>query len=435
MTAVTPPRLEKLSPASLRAHKNNPRTHSKAQLEQIRRSIERFGFTNPILVDGRDTIIAGHGRVAAAKLLGMERVPALRIEGMSEAERRAYVIADNRLAELAGWDNELLRLELGAILELEPDFDAELTGFTGGELEALLAISDSPTRDADTVPEVNTTTVPTTARGDIWTMGDHRLLCADACEDASYARLLGDERAQLVVTDPPYNVPVSGHVCGLGKVQHREFAMASGEMSTAEFTRFLTDVTRNLAAWSEDGSIHFICMDWRHMRELLEAGAANYSELKNLVVWNKDNGGMGTFYRSKHELVFAFKRGTAPHINNFELGQHGRYRTNVWDYAGINTLKSGRDEELAMHPTVKPVAMIADAIRDCSKRRGIVLDAFSGSGTTLMACEETGRRARVLEIDPHYVDVAVLRWQKATGGKAMLADAGISFDEARAALD
>lgn len=435
MTAVTSPRLEMLSPASLRAHRNNPRTHSKAQVEQIRCSIERFGFTNPILVDGQDNIIAGHGRVAAAKLLGLERVPALRIEGMSETERRAYVIADNRLAELAGWDNDLLRLELGAILELEPDFDVELTGYSGGELEALLAISDPKSSEADEVPEPDTTSAATTVRGDMWIMGEHRLLCADACENASYATLLGDDRAQLVITDPPYNVPVSGHVCGLGKVQHREFAMASGEMSEAEFIRFLTTVTRHLAAWSVDGSIHFICMDWRHMRELLEAGAENYSELKNLIVWNKDNGGMGTFYRSKHELICAFKNGSSPHINNFELGQYGRYRTNVWDYAGINTLKAGRDEELSMHPTVKPVAMIADAIRDCSKRNGIVLDAFSGSGTTIMACEETGRRARVLEIDPHYVDVAVQRWQKATGRKAMLAEAGISFDEARAALD
>jgi len=233
----------------------------------------------------------------------------------------------------------------------------------------------------------------------------------------------------MVFTDPPYNVPVNGHICGLGKVQHEEFIMASGEMSEADFTDFLTRVAMNLAAFSVDGSIHYICMDWRHIVELSAAGRSAYSELKNLVVWNKDNGGMGAFYRSKHEFVFVFKNGTAAHINNFSLGQHGRYRTNVWDYAGVNTLKADRDEELAMHPTVKPVEMVADAIRDCSRRGGVILDAFSGSGTTIMAAEQTGRRARAIELDPRYVDVAVRRWQKATGGTATLAGSGTTFDD------
>lgn len=429
-----PDKLESVTLASLRSHDRNARTHSKAQIEQIRRSIERFGFTNPVLIDGTNTIIAGHGRVAAAKLLKLERVPVLRLEHMSEVERHAYVIADNRLAELAGWDKELLQLELGAILAVEADFDLALTGFDGGELEALLSVSDTPANDADDVPEVDRDEAAVTSSGDMWLLGNHRLLCGDARDAGSYATLLGNDRAQMVITDPPYNVPVNGHVCGLGKVQHREFAMASGEMSEAEFVGFLTEVCRQLAAFSVDGSIHFVCMDWRHMREMLAAGYAAYTELKNLIVWNKDNGGMGTFYRSKHELVFAFKNGTAPHINNFGLGQHGRYRTNVWDYAGINSMRAGRDEELAMHPTVKPVAMIADAIRDCSKRRGVVLDAFSGSGTTIMACEETGRWGRALEIGPHYVDVAVRRWQKATGKSAMLANSDATFDEVAAML-
>jgi DNA modification methylase len=188
---------------------------------------------------------------------------------------------------------------------------------------------------------------------------------------------------------------------------------------------------QNLADFSADGSIHFVCMDWRHLQEMLDAGRTAYDQLKNLIVWNKDNGGMGAFYRSKHELIFAFKKGTAAHINNFGLGQHGRYRTNVWDYAGVNSLKAERAVELAMHPTVKPVAMVADAIRDCSKRNGIILDAFCGSGTTIIAAEQTRRISCGIELDPRYVDVAIRRWQKLTGKQAMLAGTDVTFDDAR----
>lgn len=426
--------LEQRAVSELRPHPNNPRKHSPKQLKQIEASIRRFGFLNPVLIDGEDRIIAGHGRVAAAKAMGIESVPAVSIDGMSEAERRAYVIADNRLAELAGWDDELLRIELGGILELEPEFDLDLTGFAGGELEALLSAADQDAAPEIAAPEVDRGQI-VSLPGDLWQLGRHRLICGDARDPAVFDRLLAGERAQMVITDPPYNVPVNGHVCGLGKVRHAEFAMASGEMSEAEFEHFLTEVLGNLAAYSIDGSIHFVCMDWRHIRELLGAGLSVYDELKNLIVWNKDNGGMGAFYRSKHELVFAFKNGTAPHINNFELGQHGRYRTNVWDYAGINSLNAVRAEELAMHPTVKPVQMIADAILDCSKRGGIVLDAFSGSGTTIMAAEQTKRRACAIEIDPAYVDVAIRRWEAATGQQVTLAGSGATFAEVAAAFD
>ena len=206
----------------------------------------------------------------------------------------------------------------------------------------------------------------------------------------------------MVFTDPPYNVPIAGHVGGSGAIQHREFVMASGEMSSEAFAAFLKTSSVTLPTFSTDGSIHFVCMDWRHIDEVLAAGRAAYTELKNLIVWVKDNGGMGTFYRSRHELIFAFKNGTAPHINTFELGQHGRYRTNAWQYKGVNTLKAGRLEELALHPTVKPVAMIADAIKDVSERNGIVLDAFGGSGSILIAAHKTGRRARLIELDPIY---------------------------------
>jgi DNA modification methylase len=425
---IGPERLEYIALTDLVPHDRNARTHSKKQLKQIADSITRFGFTNPVLVDGNNLVVAGHGRIEAARLLGMAHVPVLRFEHMTETEKRAYVIADNRLAELAGWDNNLLASELEAIAELDANFELALTGFDPAEIEALLnSLEADPATEAPV--EIDESEPVITRVGDTWVLGDHVITCGDATDPEVYRRLLGDEKAQMIFTDPPYNVPVNGHICGLGKVQHEEFVMASGEMSEEEFTRFLTDVTANMAAFSCDGSIHYICMDWRHMGELLAAGGSSYTELKNLVVWNKDNGGMGAFYRSKHELVFVFKNGVGPHINNFGLGQHGRYRTNVWDYAGVNSMKAERDEELAMHPTVKPVAMVADAIRDCSRRSGIVLDPFSGSGTTIMAADQTGRRARVIELDPRYVDVAIRRWQKATGGKAILKGSEATFDD------
>jgi DNA modification methylase len=428
---VLPPgeALERIRVSDLKSHERNVRTHSKKQIRQIADSITRFGFTNPVLVDGDNRIIAGHGRVEAAKVLKMPDVPTIRIDRFSEAERRAYIIADNRLAELAGWDSELLALELGNILELEPEFDTALIGFEPAEIEALLSGlgGDDP---VDAEVELDETGTPVTRLGDVWQLGRHRLICGDATDPAVLERLLEGRRAQMVFTDPPYNVRIDRNVCGLGSVKHDEFVMASGEMSQAEFTEFLTASLTNLARFSADGSIHFVCMDWRHLQEILDAGRAAYDELKNLIVWNKDNGGMGAFYRSKHELIFAFKNGTKPHINNFGLGQHGRYRTNVWDYAGVNSLKAERDEELAMHPTVKPVKMVADAILDCSRRNGIILDSFCGSGTTIIAAQQTNRTGCGVELDPRYVDVSVRRWQALTGKHAVLAGSGLKFDEA-----
>ncbi|AIB12678.1 DNA methylase N-4 [Azospirillum argentinense] len=419
--------IEYRSVAALQPHDRNARTHSPRQIRQIADSIGAFGFTNPILLDRQDRIIAGHGRVAAAKLLGLPTVPAIRLEEMTEAQRRAYIIADNKLAENAGWDRDLLALELKYITELDISFDLTLTGFEVGDVEILLdGVGSDEAATADQVPEPDFTAPPVSRPGDLWLLGPHRLLCGDARDPAAFARLMDGRTAQMIFTDPPYNVPITGHVCGAGSVRHQEFAMASGEMSEAEFTAFLTMVLRNLADHSADGSIHYVCMDWRHLHELSTAGRAVYAELKNVCVWNKDNGGMGTFYRSKHELVFVFKNGRAPHINNFELGQHGRYRTNVWDYPGVNTLKPDRLDELRMHPTVKPVALVADAIKDCSRRGGIVLDAFAGSGTTLIAAHRTDRQGYAIELDPRYVDTAIDRWQRESGEAARLAGAGHS---------
>jgi DNA modification methylase len=422
--------IETMAVKNLRPYPRNSRTHSKKQIWQIAQSIKRFGFCNPVLVDDELQIIAGHGRVEAAKLLQMETVPVVRLSHLTEAEKRAYIIADNRLAEKAGWDREILAIELQALVV--DDFEVDLTGFEMGEVDLILEEAGQnetkPASPEDNVELPKDGMLATSKLDDLWILDNHRLLCADAREPGAYEALMDGEKAEFAFTDPPYNVEIDGHVSGLGKVKHREFEMASGEMTRPEFTNFLTAVFTQLVASSSNGSIHGIFMDWRHMEEMLVAGRV-YTEMKNLCVWNKTNAGMGSFYRSKHELIFVFKSGTAPHINNFELGQYGRHRSNVWDYAGVNTFKEGRLEELVMHPTVKPVALVADAIKDCSNRRGLVLDPFLGSGTTLIAAERTGRRARTIEIDPLYVDVAVRRWQAFTGKDAILSGTGETFDE------
>lgn len=430
MTLIHHDHIERLAPETLTPYAGNARTHSKKQIQQIARSIERFGFTNPVLIDDANGIIAGHGRVLAAKLIGLDQVPCLRLAHLTETEKRAYVLADNKLALNAGWDKELLAIELQGLIEA--DYQVEVTGFSIGEVDAVLqeAREASPTgsdpRD-DACPERSAVAV--TQPGDIWQLGRHRLICGDAQDTNAYARLLDGDRVDAVFTDPPYNVKIDGHVSGLGATKHREFAFASGEMSKEAFTTFLTTTLGNAAAACGDGAIAFVCMDWRHMGELIAAGEQVFTELKNVCVWNKSNGGMGTFYRSKHEMIFVFKAGTAPHTNTFGLGDEGRYRTNVWDYAGVNTMKKGRMEELEMHPTVKPVALVADAILDVTRRGALVLDPFGGSGTTLIAAEKTGRTARLIEIDPHYCDVIVRRFEAYTGKRAKLAATGAAFED------
>jgi DNA modification methylase len=426
---MSPLKIEHCPPGDLKPYARNARTHTKKQVAQIAASIDRFGFNNPVLVDKGGVIIAGHGRVEAAKSLGLETVPIIRLEHLTDPQRRAYIIADNRLAEKAGWDHEILAIELQNLMADDLDFDVSITGFEMPEIDVLIEqLEPQPDKadPADHVPAVKDTAF--TQLGDIWQIGPHRLICGDSTDPKTYARLIDGERAQMVFTDPPYNVPIDGHVSGLGEKKHREFAMASGEMSEAEFTNFLRSVFANLADASVDGAIHFIAMDWRHMREVLAAGDEAYTEHKNLCVWSKTNGGMGSLYRSQHELFFVYKAGTAPHINNVELGKHGRYRTNVWQYAGANAFGATRDDDLEMHPTVKPVALVMDAILDCSKRGGLVLDAFGGSGTTLVAAHKTGRRGYAIELDPHYCDVIVRRLTKLTRHEAVLAATGETFE-------
>ena len=422
--------IKELSITSLKPYARNARAHSRKQVKQIAALIERFGFTNPVLVSDDGEIIAGHGRVEAAKLLGWKAVPTLALSHLSETERRAYVLADNKLAINAGWDKEILAIELQALSDL--NFDVELTGFSLAEIDLVIDEAGEADPDGTDAPEdevVIATGHPVSRQGDLWQLGRHKLLCGDARSSIDFEALLGKEEVDLIFTDPPYNVKIDGNVCGLGSVKHREFAFASGEMSQSQFTAFLADTLGNAGSVMRDGAIAFVCMDWRHMGELLAAGNTVFTELKNLVIWNKTNGGMGAFYRSKHELIFVFKQGTAEHTNSFGLGETGRYCTNVWDYAGISSIGVNRSEELAMHPTVKPVALIADAIRDCSRRGEIVLDCFGGSGSTLIAAEKTGRNARLIEYDPLYCDTIVRRWEKLTGKRATLAVTNATFED------
>lgn len=422
-------RIEHLSLRDLKPNPRNARRHSQKQLHQIAASIREFGFNSIVVVDEDGVILVGHGRVEGARLAGLAAVPVLRVGHLSSEQKTAFALADNKIALNSDWEMDQLRVLWRELVGADINFDVEVTGFGTAEIDLLVdGEGERGSADrSDAVPPVAEEAV--SRPGDLWALGEHRLLCGDACDAACYADLLGDERARLVFTDPPYNVPIEGHVSGLGAVKHREFQMASGEMSSAEFAGFLAAVFGNMAEVSLDGAIHFVCMDWRHVDEVMKAGSGVYSELKNLCVWNKSNGGMGSFYRSKHELVFVYKVGSAPHLNTIELGKHGRYRTNVWDYAGVNSFRSGRAAELEMHPTVKPTALVIDAIKDCSRRGEIVLDPFSGSGTTIMAAQKSRRRARAIELDPLYVDVAIRRWQSYTGEAATMALSGETFAE------
>jgi DNA modification methylase len=412
----------------------NPHRHSRKQIRQIGNSIRVFDFNVPILIDRQDNIIAGHGRLLACRELGMSEVPTLCLDHLTPAQVRAFMIAENKLVENADWDDQLLAQQLKELSLMGLDFSLELTGFEMGEIDlriqSLEEDGDRVDDPAGAMPEV--LAGPAISKiGDQWLLGHHRLLCGTALDTAAFTSLMGAERASVVFTDPPYNVPIDGHAGGLGAIHHRPFAMGCGEMDRSEFTAFLQQAFRNLAAFSLDGALQYICMDWRHLDELLAAGRDIYGGLKNLCVWVKDNAGMGSLYRSQHELVFVFKHGRKGHRNNVQLGQFGRNRSNVWRYPGANSFARGGEEAnlLALHPTVKPAAMIADAILDCSARGEVVLDGFLGSGTTVIAAERTGRRCYGLELDPVYVDTIIRRWQVLTGGSARHADSGRLFDD------
>ena len=400
---------------SLQPDPRNARTHPKRQLDQLRASILQFGFTNPILVDEAGVLIAGHGRLRAAKDVGLADVPVIELAGLNETEKKALRLADNKIALNAGWDLEILKLELADIASLDIDFDLSLTGFTSGEIDVVLKAANDP--DDEVIPAVPLT--PRTKLGDIWILGDHRIGCGDGRDVSFLQRIIGEDATiDAAFLDPPYNVKINGHANAKGR--HREFAMASGEMSEDQFRIFLTETLGAAAKVSRNGAVHFVCMDWRHMEDVLAIGHPIYDDLLNICVWNKSNAGMGSLYRSKHEMVFVYRIGDGPHANMVELGKHGRNRTNVWDYPSVNSMAGSRREDLALHPTVKPVAMVADAFQDVTKRGDLVFDMFLGSGTSLIAAERIGRRFRGFDIDPAYVDVAIERWVQLTGATPIL---------------
>jgi DNA modification methylase len=368
-----------------------------------------------VLVDEADVLIAGHGRLRAAKELGLAEVPTITLTGLSDVQKKALRLADNKIALNAGWDVEILQLEMAEIGILDVDFDLSLTGFASGEVDVILKATSDP--DDEVIPAVPVE--PRTKPGDIWILGEHRIGCGDGRDAGFLRRLLGsDALIDAAFLDPPYNVKINGHANAKGR--HREFAMASGEMSDSEFREFLTETLGAAAAVSRPGAVHFICMDWRHLDDVSAVGGSVYGELLNICVWNKSNAGMGSLYRSKHEMVFVYRVGDAPHANMVELGRHGRNRTNVWDYPSVNSMAGSRREDLALHPTVKPVAMVADAYQDVTARGELVFDMFLGSGTSLIAGERCGRSFRGCDIDPAYVDVAVERWVQMTGGTPQL---------------
>jgi len=418
---------------TLRLDPRNPREHSQKQIAQMAESIRVFGFNVPVLIDEDNKIIAGHGRVLACKQLGMTEIPTIRLSHLSPEQVRAFIIADNKLTENSQWNEILLGEKLKSLSEIDLNFSLEATGFEMGEIDILIEGLSQPgdaTQDpADVQPDQSEILV--TSPGDWWQLGKHRLLCGDALAPESYERLMTQQRAAMVFTEPRYNVPINGHASGLGKKQHRDFAMACGEKSRTEFTDFLTTVCKRLVGASRDGSIHYICMDWRHVGELLAAGREAYDEIENICVWVKGKAGIGSLYGSQHEFILVFKQGQDSHRNNVQLGRFGRYRSNVWRYAGTNSSSHETTEGnlLDLYPTVKPVALVADAVMDCSARGDIVLDPFLGSGTTVIAAERTGRICYGIGLDPTYVDTAVRRWQRLTGLRAVHGASGRTFDD------
>jgi DNA modification methylase len=397
----------------------NPRRHGRAQIRALAKSIKAFGFTAPILVDRNNQIAAGEARWAAAQYLALSTVPVICLDHLTDVQIKAYVLADNQLATLARWDDEKLALVLRDLSAHDLTFDMETIGFEAPEID--FRIQSLQAADAaDIADEFDLSPGPgVSVLGDLWNLDPHYLLCGNSLDPAAYATLMQGRKACGVFTDPPYNVKIDGHVCGNGSVAHREFIMASGEMSQGEFTRFLSASMALMCANTTAGAIAFVCMDWRHIEEILAAARSCKCDMLNLCVWAKSNAGMGSLYRSRHELVFVFKNGADAHLNNIQLGRFGRNRTNVWNYAGASNFpRKGSKRALDLHPTVKPIALVADAILDSTNRDDVILDPFMGSGTSILAAQRTGRRCYGIEIDPLYVDTAIQRWQRLTGREA-----------------
>ncbi|MEA2895981.1 MAG: hypothetical protein QOJ84_1596 [Bradyrhizobium sp.] len=406
--------------------------YSASTIKKAARFLETFGLRVPVLVDSDRNIINGEIWALAHKHLELPEIPALFVEGLNADQLNAYRIGMERIPELGDWDHHALGELFQDWTSRDIGFDIELPGFAAPEIDSFLQGLAKPS-DLNGAEEVQATDIdaPVTKVGDIWRCGHHLILCGSSTQQQSFRTLMKKEKAAAVVTDPPYNVAVDGHVGGKGTIRHKEFAMASGEMTGAEFQEFLATIMRNCVSSSINGSLHFFFMDWRHAMEILQSGAGVYTELRNIPVWVKSNAGMGSLYRSQHELVFVFKSGKGSHRNNVQLGRFGRNRSNVWQYAGANGFDGRKTDEghlLAMHPTVKPVQMLADIFLDCTARGEIILDPFLGSGSALIAAERVGRKLRGIEIDGGYVDLAIRRWQRHSGDQATHAATGKLFD-------
>lgn len=411
-----PLNLDERPTASLVPYANNARMHPKTQVKKMGRSIKTYGFLNPILIDRDNNVICGHGRLEAAKLLDMPTVPVLVLDEMNDADRRAYILADNALAERGGWSKKVLRTELQGLVDI--GYDVELTGFDTIKIDTILSMDcGGEAANADDLVPPASKEPPISKVGDIWMVAKHRLIVGDARDPAVIERLMGMRRAQLVLTDPPYGC----HIMGFASGSHEDFVMGAGEVSLAVLgMTILRPAFRNIAAHCEPGAIAFVFSDWRAATHMIDAANGVFAEVKNWIVWAKTNAGMGTFYRSQFELVFAFKVSPGRTINNFGLGEGGRHRSNLWTYAGVNTFRADRLTDIMDHPTCKPKKLCADAILDCSKPGGIVLDVFAGSGTTLVAAEATGRIGYGVELDPKYADVILARLAKEAGKPALL---------------
>jgi DNA modification methylase len=412
----------------IKPYPRHARNHNKRQIEKLKKLIRHFGQVVPIVVDRDGVIIDGHAVWRAMQELGSGEIAAVVVANRTGPEIKALRLALNQIPRDTAWDDERLREELGELVNLS--FDLDLTGFDAVEIDHLLEVDVPKLNVAEDGEQIAAPQRPAiSAVGDIWTCGRHRVGCGDARDQAFVDKVRGDLRASTCFIDPPYNVPIAGFVSGKGRVQHREFVQGTGELSPDQFTTFLVESLSVLKHSATDAALIYACMDWRHIYELLAAGRQCEIDLLNICVWAKTNAGMGSLYRSQHELICLFKAGTSNHTNNVELGRHGRTRSNLWSYRGLNSFGADRDELLVSHPTVKPVLMIADAIRDVTRRGGTVLDTFMGSGSTVMAAEETGRVGIGIDLDPLYVDVAVRRWQACTRRDALHAETGEFFDD------
>lgn len=424
--------ISKIKTDQIRPSKRNARTHTKKQIRQVAESIRRFGFLVPVIVDDNLSVIAGHARLEAAKILGLKEVPAVRASHLNDVEARALALAENRIAQNAGWDRAKLAIEIPELTPLlsAQGLDISVTAFEVAEIDKLIADFEETSGEADAVDGEHLPAI--SRKGDLWQLGNHSLLCGNARDPADYAALLGDREASMSFCDPPYNVRISD-IVGRGRIKHREFSEASGELSSEEFTEFLQVTLHQVALHSRDGSLAYVCMDWKHCGELLAAAKRVFHSHVATCIWTKTNAGQGSFYRSAHEQILVFRKGTEAHLNNVQLGRFGRSRSNVWTYPGANTFRPERLDDLRAHPTVKPTALVADAIKDSTRRGELIIDVFAGSGTTVLAAESVGRVAACMEIDPGYVDVSIRRWERTTGKDAVLAGTGSTFEEVSAA--